>query len=170
MKYTEAQQQIVDRYLDATKDNPESRLPLSVIVGIKKHIPKYRPDRVMLEKCEEQYLQQEPIVAPGRKQRQIDNKAVSDVLSKYKSLKQAVRQFYWIDDIITGVSRIDLGGNTRPLSISLLFHFISTSTVINTSIIMSYCDVKTRQAQKIMTSLSIANRMIVKELKRMTLI
>ena len=170
IKYTATQQIVIDRYLEATKNSTESRLPIAQIIGLKRHIKRGKPDKHVLEQCEQAYLQEEPITAPGRKQRQIDNSAVSDVLSKYRSFEQCIKQFYWIDDIITGCSRFDLGNNTRPLSVSMLFHFISTSTIINTSIIMAYCDVKERQARNIMGALSVAHRMIEKDLIRLTLI
>lgn len=164
IQYTAAQQQVIDAYLEATKDNVDVRLPLSKIIAIKKHIPKYKPDKIVLLKCERDYLDGGVDQIVGRHKRQIDNKVCSSLLSKYNDYYQAKEQHWWLDDILVGVSRLDLGGNTRPLSVVLLYNFISTSSVINTTIIMSFCSVAVRQAQKILLSLSIAVRLIEKSL------
>lgn len=166
IKYSEAQQVIIDAYMEATKQHPDKRLPIARIVGIKRHIPKCRPDKAMLQKCEKEYLAGDVKVEIGRPKRHIDNKLVSSVLMDYVDYYQAKERYWWLDDILTGVSRLDLGGNTRPLSVVLLYNFVSTSTIINTDIVMEYCDVGIRQAQKVLLALSIAVRAIEKELVR----
>lgn len=165
MKLTKTQQAVVDRYLEATKGCPESRMPIEKLIGMKSKIPKYRPDRTVLLKCEQAYLE-EPLEEVGRPKRQLDNKFISSVLVGV-DFSAARERFYWLDDIIVGISRLGLGGNTRPLNKGMLYTFISTSSVINTTVISSFCEVGDRQAQKIMLSLCIAHRMIEKELKRM---
>jgi len=169
IKYSVAQQQIIDRYLEATKHCPESRIPLEKLVSMKKHVPRCRPDSTMLKKCERDFLESEQLETVGRKKRQIDNSLVASIFYKYEDYYDAKSRFYWLDDIITGVSRLDLGGNTRPLNTGVLYNFLSTASVINTTIIMDYCDVKERQAQKILLSLVVANRVIENEIRRMNL-
>lgn len=144
-------------------------MPLSKLVSMKHHVPKCRPDKDMLVRCEQEYLEHvdAEVVKVGRKKRQIDNTYVSNALLQYGDFYNAKRMLYWLDDIIKGVCCLDLGGNTRPLSSGMIYNFISSSSVINTDIIMSFCNVGERQANKIMLSLSIVNRMVTKELKRM---
>lgn len=142
-------------------------MSIAQILKFKRHIPKGKPDRQSLETCEAAFLNEDIVVASGRKIRQIDNTFVSSIFSKYPTLSCAIKQFYWLDDILTGVARLDMGGNTRPLSLSVLYDFLSESGIINTTIISSYCGIGTRQAQKVMLSLTIANRMCEKELRRM---
>jgi hypothetical protein len=166
IEYSETQQKVIDRYMEATKDFPESRIPISKLIGMKHRIPSARPDKSTLQKCEEDFLE-ETVAIMGRPKRQIDNNYVKSVFYKYQSYKDAKKQFYWLDDILVGVSRLDMGGNTRPLGTGVLYSFICSSNIINTSIIQDFCNVGVRQSQNIMAALVIANRMIEKELLRM---
>lgn len=171
IKLTPTQQAVVDRYMKATEDCPEARMPIAKLLAMKNHIPRSRPDKAVLAKCEKEFLAEgDSPIKSGRKQRQIDNTKAESVFYAFEDYYQAVERFYWLDDIITGVCRLDLGGNTRPLSRGVIYNFISTSTIINTDIIMAACDVQMRQAQKILLSVGIAVRMIEKELIRMKLV
>jgi hypothetical protein len=159
--YSATQQIIIDAYLEATKHHPDQRLPIARIIGIKKHIPKCRQDKAMLQRCEREYIDGDVKSAPvGRKKKQVDNKLISSIFNEYVDYYQAKERYWWLDDILTGVSRLDMGGNTRPLSVGLLYNFISTSTIINTDIVMDYCNVGVRQAQNIILALSITIRSI----------
>jgi hypothetical protein len=168
MLYTEQQQIVIDRYLEATKNFPEHRISIPKLLGIKSYIRKStKNDSFLLSQMEENYANESIIIKAGNPRRQIDNKYVSDSLGIYLSYLDAKKCFYWLDDILTGVSFLDLGGNTRPLSVGMLFTFMSTSSIINSKIVQDYCQVGERQSRKIMLSLVICNRMIEKELRRM---
>ena len=166
IKYSATQQGVIDRYIEATKSCPEGRMPLIKLVGMKNRIRRVRPDIALLEMCEMKFLSK-PTGVMGRPKRQLDNSFVRSVFYMYEDYYEARKQFYWLDDIIVGVSRLDMGGNTRPLSVSILYNFVRTSNIVNTSIISDYCDVGPRQAQKIMVAVILIHRMIEKELRRL---
>lgn len=169
MDYTEAQRKVIDRYLEATKDSPQDRMPLEKLIGVKGRFPKRKPDKYVISKCENETLTDEfqPESKKGRKKRVIDNRYVVDKFIGYDEYMLADTDFYWLDDILTGLSIVAYEGATRQLSVHLLFDFLSTAESIDTDLIGKVCDVQERQAQKIMAALIVANRMVEKEFRRM---
>ena len=167
MDYTEAQRLIIDRYLEATKDNPSERMPLEKLVGVKGRFPKGKPDKYMVAKCEKDMLTDGVTVKRGRKKREISNSYVVEWFVGYAEYKLATEDFYWLDDILTGICTVALEGATRQLSKYLVFDFLSTADTINTDLISKVCDVQERQAQKIMAALVVAQKAVEKEFKRM---
>jgi hypothetical protein len=168
MKLTKAQQEIVDRYMEATKDTPESRMPIEQLLKLRKAIPKSRPDNAMLRILEEQRLASVTDIEPvekGRPKNVVKNSMVLNFLEPYFDMySECVKDHYWIDDIFTGVSRLDLGGNTRDLSKYHLFDVLCVCASIDVDFIKEYLSIGERQAQKYMVSLQIAHRMVKKEI------
>ncbi len=165
--YTKAQQEVIDRYLEATKNNPDCRISIDKLIGMKKRIPKYRPDNSFLKLIEDTRLNEDDfeLVKAGRPKTVVDNNRVFNFLSPYVDRYDlAKKEFYWLDDIVVGVTRLDLGGNTRDLSVYLLFDVLSICAMIDVDILKEYCEVADRQAQKILKALVVANRMIEKEI------
>lgn len=170
MEYSEAQQKIIDRYLEATKDCPEDRIPLEKLVGLKNKFPKSKPDKYVVAKCERELINDdidEKKETRGRKARVIDNLYVRSKLTKYKEYEDAAWDYYWLDDVFTGVCSVAFEGATRWLSKYVVFDILSTAYRIDNELIADCCNVNERQVQKIMTALIVCNRAIEKELKRM---
>jgi hypothetical protein len=168
MKLTETQQEVVDRYYEATKDNPDSRMPVEKLLGMRNKIPKYRPNNYMLKKLEEERINdvsEDLPVTRGRPKKEIVNTVVLEFLSPYfDDYALIAEEYYWLDDIFTGVSRLDLGGNTRDLSKYHLFDLLSVCAKLDVSFVQDYLSVGERQAQKVLMSLGIAHRMLEKEI------
>ena len=107
-----------------------------------------------------------------------DNKLVKELLSNYCSLYEASLEYPFLDDIIHGASRLDLGGNTRPLSKGMLYNVLAdvdniTTLSVGESIdnsahakITGRTQLSERHLQKIATALRIASTMIAKELAK----
>lgn len=169
MELTDTQREVVARYYEATKDCPSSRMPIEKLLGMRNKIPKYRPVNHILKKLEAERINDEedaePVVAKrGRPKKEIKNTIVLEFLSPYfDNYRYAIADHYWLDDILTGVSRLDLGGNTRDLSKYHLFDILSVCATIDVEMVKKYLCVADRQAQKVMTSLVIVHRMIEKE-------
>lgn len=67
------------------------------------------------------------------------------------------------DDILHGVSRLDLGGNSRPLSKVKIYELITLKDVLYLSDIENELSVGVRQAQKVFKACKLAIRAIEKE-------
>ena len=166
-----AQQEIIDRYNEATKDCPESRMSVDKLLSLKPRIRRYRPDAAIVASMEDLMHSEddsaptEPVIKAGRKRTQLVNQVYEHFHNK-QYMEERYRH-YWLDDILTGVSRLDTGGNTRPLSAAVLFNVLASFETVDTAVIADFCNVGERQARNIMTAVSIAHRMILKELTRM---
>ena len=66
-----------------------------------------------------------------------------------------------IDDILHGVSRLDTGGNSRPLSKFMLFTLFNEGGVIYLKDIQEIVGCGVRQAQRYLKALKISERMII---------
>lgn len=160
--------EIIERYesVYGEKQTPEQ---VCKILALKKHFKKSRvrrDDSIIVEyetKLLDDYI--EPEVSSGRKPNSIDNKIVSEFLFQFEKLHEFDEQYLFVDDILTGVAKLDLGGNTRDLSKYMLFNLISTMSVITVKGIEDKLGIKVRQAQKIFVSLKVINRMLEKEIK-----
>ncbi len=156
--------------MQATKDDVNSRMSIEQLLKIKKHIPRQgKRDQDVLLKCESDWLcandeslYWQPV--KGRKANQIDNSSVLVVTSTMGDWWDARHKYKWLDDVLVGVSRLDLGGNTRPISVTMLYMLLTTCSVINVSIIQGYCNVGVRQAQNIMGAMRIVHRMVSNKL------
>lgn len=87
-------------------------------------------------------------------------------LQHYCTFTEAVEDYPFLDNIITGVCNLDLGGNTRPLSTRVVYTLLTTQAIISTKLIMEAHYVGERQAQKICACLRIASREVVKHLDK----
>ena len=165
---SDKQTDIVIKYLINSKDTPmQDKLPIMQLLSLKKHIPKI--NRIASKPIEQ--TKETTQSTKGRKKKMLDNATVKAFLGDVCDSVDIGSVFsdsayYWLDDIFTGVCRLDLGGNTRPLSkylmLSILYHYDN----IDSSIIMSECNVAIRQAQNIMQCLRNINRMIGNEIAR----
>lgn len=102
----------------------------------------------------------------AKKEYVYDNSYLVDEFINYPLYGMAVDDYPWIDDIITGVSLLDLGGNTRPLSRNMLYVLISTQREISTSGVMEATGKSNSYAKKIVACCRIACRAIKTELLR----
>jgi len=66
-----------------------------------------------------------------------------------------------IDDILHGVCRLDLGGNSRPLSKVVLLNLFNQGDVLYLKDIQDVVGCGVRQAQRYLKALKIAERMII---------
>jgi hypothetical protein len=87
-----------------------------------------------------------------------DNSAVVDRLENLCRLKDAIAEYPALDDILTGVCRLDYGGNTRPLSASKFFWLLSTMRVITIPAVEKCTGDSYGHAAKIASGLRIASR------------
>lgn len=167
MQLTETQQEVVDRYYEATKEDPDSRMPIEKLLGMRNKIPKYRPNNYMLKRLEEERINDdcETPVTRGRPKKEVVNTLVLEFLSPYfDDYELLSEEYYWLDDIFTGVSRLDLGGNTRDLSKYHLFDILSVCAKVNVAFLQDYLQVGERQAQKVLMSVGIAHKLLEKEI------
>ena len=107
-----------------------------------------------------------------------DNTFVQKRLEKYNSSYEASLALPFLDDVLHGAARLDLGGNTRPLSKGLLYTLLATLPEISRVAVQEgiRCSVHAQitgrinisdsHAKKVATSLRIASTIIERELKR----
>lgn len=95
-----------------------------------------------------------------------DNSYLVEEFIDYPLYGMACDDYPWIDDIVTGVVHLDLGGNTRPLSVNMIYTLISTQPVITTSIIMEATGKSLSYSKKIVGVLRVACRALEKELRK----
>ena len=160
-KYTQNELEVVSRYLFINPDASDE--DVSIILKLKKRIPKYRPDKFVIASCESAFLAEDNTF--GRPKNQINNKEVVDGL-KGMDYGSSSQRFWWLDDILVGVCNLDMGGNTRGIHKGSLYAILSEAEIINTKVIQEIFDVGARQSQKIMLALRIAHRMILKQITR----
>ncbi|OQS45091.1 hypothetical protein B0T49_21885 [Chromobacterium violaceum] len=96
-----------------------------------------------------------------------DNEAVMFYLCDYLTFKRFMEDESIpesmknaIDDILTGVSRLDHGGNTRPLSASKLYTMLSSMPHITTQAVQEAAGQSERHAQRLALALRIASTAI----------
>lgn len=106
----------------------------------------------------------------AKKEYVYDNNYLVEEFSHYPLYGLACDEYPWIDDIITGVANLDLGGNTRPVSKNMLFVLISTQPIITTSLIEEATGKSNSYAKKLVSLLRIACRAIESELKKRTVV
>jgi hypothetical protein len=92
-----------------------------------------------------------------------NNIAIRQRLEHYYRLSDAVSEFPFIDDILTGVCNLDLGGNTKPLSISRMFHALAAIDTIGTRSVMDAYQCSESHARKLASALRIASRALHNE-------
>ena len=74
-----------------------------------------------------------------------------------------------VDDILHGVCRLDMGGNSRPLNKVKLYDLITLKDVLYLPDIERHLNVQLRQAQRWMKACKIAVRAIEREYKLRTI-
>ena len=101
----------------------------------------------------------------AKKEYEYDNSFLVEEFN-YCLYGEACDEYSFIDDIITGVCNLDLGGNTRPLSRSFIWTLVSNQLVVKTSLIMEATGKSKSHSQKLVAVVRIACRVIEKEIKR----
>ena len=104
----------------------------------------------------------------AKKEYVYDNSYLVEEFISYPLYGMACDDYPWIDDIISGVANLDLGGNTRPVSKNMLFVLISTQPVITTSVVEEATGKSNSYAKKLVGLLRVACRSLEKELKKRT--
>lgn len=102
----------------------------------------------------------------AKKEYEYDNSFLVDEFN-YCLYGEACDEFGFIDDIVTGVCNLDLGGNTRPLSRNFIWTLVSNQPTIKTSLIMDATGKSRSHSQKLVAVVRIACRAIEKEMKRL---
>ena len=156
---TDKQEVVVERYLKSTESFKAERMPLLKLLSMKNNISKTNTIPVLPESDVD-------VRIPSKKTRLkvVDNLLVKNFLLEYDEYKDMSEEHYWTDDIFTGCTRLDLGGNTRDLSKYLMFSILKEYEAITSKIIEEHCNVKERQAQNIVKCLNIISCMLRKEI------
>ena len=102
----------------------------------------------------------------AKKEYVYDNSYLVEEFINYPLYGLACDDYPWIDDIITGVAHLDLGGNTRPISKNMLYVLISTQPTITTSIIEEATGKSNSHSKKLVALLRVACRTLEKELRK----
>lgn len=97
---------------------------------------------------------------------EFDNSEVVANLQHYCFLSDALEEYPFLEDIVTGVCHLDLGGNTRPLSSKMVFTLLSTQNIISTVLVQDAHQCSASHARKICAVLRIASREFVKHSAR----
>jgi hypothetical protein len=101
-----------------------------------------------------------------KKEYEYDNSFLVEELIGYPLYGQACDDYPFVDDVITGVANLDLGGNVRPVSRNLLYVLISTLPVIKTSAVMEATEKSNSYAKKLTALLRVACKALEKEFGR----
>lgn len=102
----------------------------------------------------------------AKKEYQYDNSYVMSELTHYQLYGQACEDYPFIDDIVTGAAHLDLGGNTRPLSVIVLWILLSNQPVLSTSVVMEATGKSLSHSKKIVSVLRVASHALEKELRK----
>jgi len=105
------------------------------------------------------------MVGMVKKAYEYDNSYLVEEFIDYPTYGAACDDYPWIDDIITGVSLLDLGGNTRPISKNVLYVLMSTQPTITKNLIKEVTGKSDSHAQKLTAMVRTACRAIEKELR-----
>ncbi|MCG9081555.1 hypothetical protein [Laribacter hongkongensis] len=103
-----------------------------------------------------------PVTATGRPSRGHDNSLVAEHLSQYLNFTDFMRDAPGpfraaLDDVITGATRLDLGGNSRPLGKARLFTLLAHLPAISTATTAEAFQCPDRHARKIAAVLRVAS-------------
>ena len=102
----------------------------------------------------------------AKKEYEYDNSFLVEEFN-YCLYGEACDEYGFIDDIVTGVCNLDLGGNTRPLSRNFIWTLISNQPVVKTSLVMEATGKSKSHSQKLVAVVRIACRAIEKEIKKL---
>jgi len=73
----------------------------------------------------------------ANKLKEHDNTLVLQYLENVSNYQQACAEYCFFNDIATGTANLDAGGNTRPLSKTMLFDIISSLPVISSKTVQA---------------------------------
>lgn len=140
------------------------------LASLKRHITPYSPDRYFkpLDNPDSNKKGRKPIVVDNLllslqvRKLAYDLSNLSDdviVQGRYHVVKSL------LDDVLHGVARLDLGGNTRPLRKSLLYKLLASLPVLSVATISDAVNVEERQAQRYLKACIIAGNAALKFIK-----
>jgi hypothetical protein len=107
----------------------------------------------------------------ARLPKQHDNETVSQHLDDYWSYSHfhqcgPAKEVWALDDILTGISKLDFGGNTRPLSVSKLFFLLKILPLITSAAVREVLGGSESHARRISSALRIASRAFTNHIQR----
>lgn len=103
-----------------------------------------------------------PVTATGRPSKVYNNFLVAEHLSQYLNFMDFMRDAPGpfraaLDDVITGATRLDLGGNSRPLGKARLFTLLAHLPAISTATTAEAFQCTEQHARKIAAVLRVAS-------------
>jgi hypothetical protein len=141
-----------------------AELTPAMMEKLKKHIPRWKPD------AEWSYdIKPTDDAAKGRKPVVLDN---ADLVQLFDGVVFGMKDNTLpsvFEDIFYGVVRLDMHGNTRPLSTTLLFRLLSKLDKLSSAIISDALGISERQARKYMQAVGIIQFLIRREVVKRAL-
>lgn len=129
-----------------------------LMTKLKKRIPRWKPD------AEWTYtIKPDPERTKGRKPVVLDN---ADLVQLFDGVVFSMKECTLpssFEDIFYGVVRLDMNGNTRPLSTTVVYRLLSKLDRLSTAIISDALGIGERQAQRYMMACSIIQLLIRRE-------
>lgn len=129
-----------------------------LLAKMKRHIPRWKPD------AEWSYvIKPEPERTKGRKPVVLDN---ADLVQLFDGVVFSMKECTLppsFEDIFYGVVRLDMNGNTRPLSTTVVYRLLSKLERLSTAIIADALNVGERQAQRYMQACGLVQLLIRRE-------
>jgi hypothetical protein len=135
-----------------------AELTPSMMEKLKKRIPRWKPDAEWTYK-----IKPEPERTKGRKPVVLDN---ADLVQLFDGVVFSMKESTLppvFEDIFYGVVRLDLNGNTRPLSTMIVYRLLSKLEKLSTAIIADALGLSDRQAQRYMQACGLVQFLIRRE-------
>jgi hypothetical protein len=131
---------------------------------LKKRIPKWKPDAEWTYE-----IKPEPEYTKGRKPVVLDN---ADLVQLFDGVVFSMKECTLptvFEDILYGVVRLDMNGNTRPLSTMVVYRLLSKLERLSTAIIGDALGIGDRQAQRYMQACGLVQFLIRREVVKFQL-
>lgn len=138
-----------------------AELTPALLAKLGKHITRWKPDQWTTINVPEQKEH-----VKGRKPVVLHNADMVELFDGLDYSEKSNDVLSIFDDILHGVARLDMGGNTRPLRKKTIYVLLAKAERLSTDIIMEALNVQKRQAQRYMQACGIAQGMIRNEVVR----
>jgi hypothetical protein len=135
-----------------------------LLAKLKKRIPKWKPDAEWTYE-----IKPEPERSKGRKPVVLDN---ADLVQLFDGVVWSMKECTLpptFEDVFHGVVRLDMNGNTRPLSTTVVYRLLSKLDKLSTAIISDALGVGERQAQRYMQACGLIQLLIRREVVKRSL-
>lgn len=148
---------------DSRKRKPVVSLELTpeLLERLRKRIPRWKPD------AEWSYTPKpEKERTRGRKPVSLDN---SDMVQLFDGVVFGMKENTLpgvFEDVFHGVARLDMHGNTRPLSVTVLFRLLAKLDKLSSDTISDALGISERQARKYMQACGLIQLLIRREVVR----